>query len=200
MAVPDILEAAHLFVSHAVQPGDTVVDATVGNGHDTEFLADEVGDAGRVYGFDIQAIALERTRDRLRTANNLAQVELIHAGHEKMDTHLPEEDCGRVGAAMFNLGYLPGHGAGPTTTPATTLAALPQAVEVIRPGGIITVVLYTGHAGGEEEAEAVQNWGVEQPQTALQVLSYNFINRQNDPPRLLVIEKKSSGSGAAPAA
>ena len=38
----------------AVQPGDTVVDATMGNGHDTEFLSKTVGATGHVYAFDIQ--------------------------------------------------------------------------------------------------------------------------------------------------
>ena len=37
-----------------VQPGDTVVDATLGNGHDTLMLCELVGETGRVIGFDIQ--------------------------------------------------------------------------------------------------------------------------------------------------
>ena len=49
----------------AVQPGDTVVDATMGNGHDTLFLAEQVGAEGRVYAFDIQESALESTRQLL---------------------------------------------------------------------------------------------------------------------------------------
>ena len=48
-----------------VQPGDTVVDATLGNGHDTLMLCELVGETGRVIGFDIQPDAVERTRERL---------------------------------------------------------------------------------------------------------------------------------------
>lgn len=51
-----------------VQPGDTVVDATLGNGHDTLMLCELVGETGRVIGFDIQPDAVERTRERLADA------------------------------------------------------------------------------------------------------------------------------------
>ena len=44
--------------SHAAangsKEGDYAVDATLGNGHDTCFLAEIVGDNGKVFGFDIQ--------------------------------------------------------------------------------------------------------------------------------------------------
>lgn len=38
--------------------GDTVIDATAGNGHDTVFLAQLVGRQGRVWAFDVQSSAL----------------------------------------------------------------------------------------------------------------------------------------------
>ena len=44
--------------SHSLANGskrsDYAVDATLGNGHDTCFLAEIVGDNGKVFGFDIQ--------------------------------------------------------------------------------------------------------------------------------------------------
>ena len=39
-------------LERAVQPGDTVIDATMGNGHDTLMLCEAVGPEGRVYAFD----------------------------------------------------------------------------------------------------------------------------------------------------
>lgn len=42
----------------ALRPGDTAVDATMGNGHDTLFLAQAVGPTGHVIGFDIQVYIL----------------------------------------------------------------------------------------------------------------------------------------------
>ncbi len=41
----------------AAGEGDIVIDATMGNGHDTQFLAELVGENGHVYAFDIQESA-----------------------------------------------------------------------------------------------------------------------------------------------
>lgn len=60
-------ELAALLMAQYVRPGDTVVDATVGNGWDTVALA-RLAKGGRVYGFDIQREALERAEVRLREA------------------------------------------------------------------------------------------------------------------------------------
>ena len=53
-------------ILRAVRPGDTAVDATMGNGHDTLMLCDAVGAGGRVYAFDVQEQALAETEKRLR--------------------------------------------------------------------------------------------------------------------------------------
>ena len=45
-------------LERVIQPGDTVVDATVGNGHDTQMLAELVGENGHVIGFDVQPSAI----------------------------------------------------------------------------------------------------------------------------------------------
>lgn len=49
------LEMAHDFLREVITDQDTVVDATMGNGHDTLFLAKL---AKEVYAFDIQEQAL----------------------------------------------------------------------------------------------------------------------------------------------
>lgn len=67
-----------------VQPGDTVVDATLGNGHDTLMLCELVGETGRVIGFDIQPDAVERTRERLADAGMLSRCTLYAEGHEHL--------------------------------------------------------------------------------------------------------------------
>ena len=53
-------------VSHYVAEGDTVVDGTMGNGHDTAALARLVGPEGRVLAFDVQEQALRNTTEFLR--------------------------------------------------------------------------------------------------------------------------------------
>jgi ubiquinone/menaquinone biosynthesis C-methylase UbiE len=60
-----------------VQNGDTVIDATCGNGYDTlamlKMVADELG-RGRVYGMDIQGDALKRTSSLLDESVTLKEV------------------------------------------------------------------------------------------------------------------------------
>ena len=66
---------AHTFLAEVVTKEDIVVDATMGNGHDTLFLAQL---AKQVYAFDIQEQALEKTRKRLVEAG-LDNAQLILA-------------------------------------------------------------------------------------------------------------------------
>lgn len=194
MPIQSVLDFAHHLAAQALEPGGLAVDATVGNGHDTLFLAQEVGARGRVVGFDVQEVAIEKTRRRLRSEDPAASVRLIHAGHETMLDHLREPHRGKVGAVMFNLGYLPGNDHTLTTEPGTTRQALDLSTELLRPGGVITVVLYTGHEGGPAEAEAVQSWASALPQQPFQALSYRFVNQVNDPPRLIAVEKDAEAA------
>jgi len=49
--------AANSWVEVALFDGALAVDATVGNGYDTQFLAHRVGSNGTVLGFDVQKAA-----------------------------------------------------------------------------------------------------------------------------------------------
>lgn len=190
MVIPSILEYAHTLAGQAVEEGGVAVDATVGNGHDTVFLARAVGADGVVVGFDVQEEALAETRRRLSTEALGAPVRLVHAGHQTLARQLDDTERGRVGAIMFNLGYLPGGDHSITTRPETTRQALNASAEVLRPGGVITVVAYTGHEGGEAEAEVVESWASALPQEQFRALSYRLPNWSNDPPRLFAVEKR----------
>jgi 16S rRNA C1402 N4-methylase RsmH len=190
MAIPYVLDAAHWLAGRAVDPGGFAIDATVGNGYDTLFLAQAVGAQGRVVGFDVQEEALDETRRRVQADAPEASLRLVHAGHETMADHLSERDCGTVDAVMFNLGYLPGGDRSITTEPETTCRALDTSVNLLRPGGVVTVVAYTGHDGGAEEARAVESWVAARPDDAFRALSYQLLNQANDPPRLYAVEKR----------
>lgn len=147
-----LTQQAQQIVAEVVQPGDTAIDATVGNGFDTSFLAALVGPGGRVYGFDVQPAALDATTRRL-AANNLSNVTLQQTSHDQMKAIV---DHGRIAAVMFNLGYLPRSDHTITTTALTTLPAIEQAIELLRSGGILSVLCYRGHEGGQEEYKAVR--------------------------------------------
>lgn len=153
-----LVQQAHAALTEILAEGDIAIDATVGNGHDTLFLAREVGAIGTVYGFDIQEAALDTAYRRLQEEGMERRVSLYHAGHEAMAVVLPESVRGRVKAVMFNLGYLPGGDKQRTTGITTTLSALEQARVLLAPGGAISVLAYTGHPGGREEAQAVVAW------------------------------------------
>jgi hypothetical protein len=88
---------------------------------------------------------------------------------------------------MFNLGYLPGASKEIMTRSETTLAALKQALTHLKMHGLVTLVLYPGHPGGEEEAEAVRSYAQQLPQ-AFAVTGYARINSLSPAPELIVIE------------
>ncbi|MCB1773822.1 MAG: methyltransferase domain-containing protein [Gammaproteobacteria bacterium] len=160
-----LTQIAHARVAAHLRPGDLVVDATAGNGHDTLFLARQVAPGGRVFAFDVQSGALEHTAARLQTAGLRDHVELVHDGHQNLLQHLPREALGKIRAAMFNLGYLPGGDKQRTTQGAHTVEALRQGIQALDPSGVISILVYRGHAGGLAEAAAVEHWLGELPGT-----------------------------------
>lgn len=182
--LPRAIQLAHILIKSRLSAGDLAIDATVGNGHDTLFLAKLVGEKGRVIGFDIQESAIKNTVNK---TTDLPQVTLHHAGHERLSEFVPDP----IKAAMFNLGYLPGAGKAIITEPQTTLTALNAVSEQLIVNGMVTVVLYTGHEGGPEEASAVKKWAGDLDQTAFSVIEYGFLNQKNSPPTLIAIEKKT---------
>jgi predicted methyltransferase len=154
-----LTELTHTAISKVLQPGELAIDATIGNGHDTTFLARITGPSGKVHGFDIQADALAKTRQLLEEENLEGNVTLHHAGHENMDRHLPPGIRDNVTAIIFNLGYLPGGDKSCITRKETTLKALHLAFNnYLRPRGILSILCYPGHPGGDEESKAVEHW------------------------------------------
>lgn len=153
-----LTDLVHELLAAVIQPGEIVVDATAGNGHDTLFLAQAVGEAGEVYAVDIQEGALEHTRARLETAGVQARVRLRVADHGDLLSVLGYELQGKVRAVTFNLGYLPGGDRAVVTSPATTIPALRTGSTLLAPGGRMTILAYTGHDGGRRETRAVEEW------------------------------------------
>ena len=139
-------------------PGDRAIDATMGNGHDTCHLASCVTPDGRVIAFDIQADALANTAKRLNAAGLAAQVTTHRQGHEQMTRLVPVDWPGTVSVVMFNLGYLPGGDKRYITQADTTLAALDQSLRLLRPGGLLSLMLYRNHEGAAPESAAIEHW------------------------------------------
>lgn len=153
-----LAETAHQVIEQHLAAGDSAIDATIGNGHDTAFLSRIVGLTGTVFGFDIQAQALLTTSQRLQHQDLDRQVNLIQASHADMQRYIPQNKHGRIAAIMFNLGYLPGADKRLTTQTDTTLQALDAGCGLLAAQGVMSVMVYPGHAGGDEEAQAVLQW------------------------------------------
>ncbi len=173
-------------VSQIVKAGDTVVDATMGNGYDTLYLRQLVGPNGTVFAFDVQESALVNTKELLHAHGLLNSVKLIHAGHESMDLHVH----GNVTAIMFNLGFLPKGDHRIVTKPNTTVQAIEKALNLLAPNGIITIALYYRHDGGQAEKDAVFCLVENLDQRKFSVLKLDFMNQKNCPPILIAIEKR----------
>lgn len=151
-----LTKLAHSIVRRAMRTGDTVVDATAGNGYDTAFLAACTGPSGHVHAIDIQPEAIQSTRSRLKK-ESISHVTLHQDDHSKvLKSLITSSEV--VGAIMFNLGYLPGGDKQRTTSAATTTEAIAAGVSLLKAGGVMTVIAYRGHAGGQEEARAVAEW------------------------------------------
>ncbi len=184
-----VTELACNFLRAVLERGDIVVDATAGTGQDTLFLCQCVGETGRVFAFDIQATALQQTKDNLEKSGCANQVTLIQQSHELMVTTLKAAAIGEqaVKAIMFNLGYFPGGDQTITTQLETTMGALEGALSLLAPGGLITLCLYPGHPSGCAEAQAVIRWceALESPFVAHH---FRTLNRQA-PPTLVMIQR-----------
>jgi glycine oxidase len=183
-----LTEVAHLLIGAVLKPGDLAVDATVGNGHDTQFLATRVGALGHVYGFDIQAVAIEATRQRL-TSVGIENVKLLHRSHAEMRDALADLNVKSVNAVTLNLGYLPSGDKEVITQADSTSAAIRGGLSLLAHGGIMTILAYTGHAGGNEEACAVDVLLKELPVTEFDVEELSAAKGRRSAPRLFVIRK-----------
>ena len=184
-----ITELVHERLGALVQTGDRVVDATAGNGFDTLFLARCVGESGEVLAVDVQKVAIEEARDRLERHGLRDRVEFICADHGDLLKHLPAGWTGWVRAVVFNLGYLPGSGGNKemVTEPESTLSALDQSLEVLMPGGVLSVAIYHTHPGGREEMEAVLKWANLLKGTPFRV---ELVEKENPrAPKLLWVER-----------
>jgi predicted methyltransferase len=192
MSAVNAVQLSHLLMRDCVRAGSVAVDATAGNGHDTRLLAELVGPSGQVHAFDVQQEAIAATAVRMRSAEIDSIVRLHHAGHETAAEVLAGEGVTSIGAAMFNLGYLPGGNKAIITQPATTCQAISSLLPLIEVGGLVTLVLYCGHRGGTEEAAAVISLTACLPANEFATYHFRPLNQGGSPPQLVAIQRHAS--------
>ena len=167
-------------------PGARAVDATMGNGKDTLWLCRQVGEAGKVYAFDVQPEALARTRALLESEGVAARAALFCEGHERMAEFVPEP----VDAIVFNLGWLPGAEHAVTTQTPTTLAAVGAALSLLKPEGLMTICVYPGHEEGARELEALLAWAKALDGRKWDAMLRCYLNQPGMPPQLIAVKRK----------
>lgn len=168
-----------------VRPGDLVIDATMGNGHDTAMLAELVGLQGRVIAFDVQAEAVASTRRLLEAQGLIDRCELHCLGHE----HIGDVVAEPVRAAVFNLGWLPGGNKAVTTHWETTRQAVKACLRLLMPGGVATICAYPGHAAGDEERHQLTALLSALRPQAYNVLHQRFLNAGPGAPECFIIQR-----------
>lgn len=178
-------QTALLFISQYLKPGDTAIDATCGNGHDTQALA-EMG-AGKIYAFDVQEMAINNTRELLERENiPLDNIHLILDSHANMCNYIND----KVQVIVFNLGYLPTADKSVTTNTASTISAVSEAMKLIKKDGLICISMYSGHPGGQEEKQALLDFAESLDSRTWHVAYINMKNQRNNPPEVLLITLK----------
>lgn len=163
-----LVELAHDRLKQILCPGDICIDATAGNGHDSLFLAKLIAPNGLVYAIDIQEPAIQKTTEKLAQYGFRDQLKTIHDSHDNLDQIIDPKHRGNVATIMFNLGYLPGGNHQIITQAHSTAKSVEQAYLLLSKNGIITIICYRGHAGGESETQEVlslcesKKWRTEQ--------------------------------------
>ena len=164
------------------------VDATCGNGGDTAFLCGLTAPAGRVLAFDVQPEAIRSTRARLEQADVPAErYSLICGSHADL---LQYVQPGTADAVMFNFGWLPGADHGVFSTAQSSIPALQAALQAVRPGGIVSAILYSGAVIGSDEKQAVLRFLRALPLKSFTVLVCDFANWADTAPLPCLILKK----------
>jgi len=203
-----ITQRGHNLLTSYINEGDSVIDATVGNGHDTLFLREQVGATGLVTGFDVQQIALNNTRRQLLDHGFDSNIKDCING----DTTFTVDKCGvflylnnhscladrsiiqryekRPQVIMFNLGYLPSSEKTVKTVAKDTMAGLQGALDLLKSGGVLSVVTYPGHKEGYEENQRIFNWLCILDACKYEVLNINQTNRSDTAPVQYFIYKK----------
>lgn len=150
----DLLDVEKQFIEGHIKEGGTVVDFTMGNGHDTLWLSGKVGSNGKVYAFDIQEAALISSKKLLEESGCPKNYTLILDSHANVKNYVKESIC----AGMFNLGYLPGSDKSVTTMRESTMKAVQSAIELLDDGGGLLIAVYPGHAEGSLEGQMLDTY------------------------------------------
>lgn len=182
----DLLELQKKFILMHLGEGDTAVDFTMGNGHDTEFLSKTVGESGKVYAFDIQSRAIDNTKKHLKESGCPGNYTLLQVSHDRAREFIDS----KIKAGMFNLGYMPGSGNKKLTTMRkTTMPAVERAISMLDRDAILLIAVYPGHAEGEAEGKELIEYLGTLDRRLYMVAQFRMLNSPSSP-FFMIVETK----------
>ena len=175
-----------------VKQGDYVLDATCGNGHDSLILAQlALTDySGKLIVVDLQKQAIEATKNRLTSSISTECMQRITfqcTCHSKIDA-LAEKDS--LSLIVYNLGYLPNGDQMLTTLVESTKISILKSLELLKPGGLLSIMCYPGHEEGAFELEALHaDFKMLDPKKW--ACTFHAFTNRNKSPCLFLIQKDS---------
>ena len=176
--VGDISQISHYIIDKFLDNKNIAVDATLGNGHDTDFLVERFK---KVYAFDIQKCACDSYLDK-----NIESVKVVNDSHDKINEYVRENvDC-----IMYNLGFLPGGNKEITTMHESSLKSIKDGLELLNNGGIMSIAIYRGHDEGKREENIILEYLKNLSKSKYGVMYHSFLNRSDTSPVLVIVEKK----------
>jgi hypothetical protein len=131
------------------------------------------------------------TLEKFQQSRLSAYLTLIHDSHANMNNKIPVQLHGKINAIMFNLGYLPGADKSVITQVKSTLIALTIASRILADNGIITVLAYPGHQGGDLETHQVENWCSRLDSRQFEINTIHSPGLNHSAPRLFIIRRHS---------
>lgn len=186
-----------------------VIDATCGNGYDSETLArllqldqpllsNEQTVTKKLYCMDIQKGAIEKTKVRLRSfahSSQLSNIHFIEGSHEFFPASILQNS---VSLICYNLGYLPGaprdeNGGFIQTSKDTTKRSLQAAIPLLKENGLLSITSYPANNGGATEQNEVQDILSSLPQEDWRVYLHAPLNRPLSPHLYLAYRIGKSG-------
>ena len=127
----------------------------------------------------MQEIAIANTRERLSRAGLVGRCQLILDGHQNLNQYVEKES---VDGIVFNFGYLPGGDHSISTKKSTSIEAIQKGMEALKPGGIMSMCIYSGQDTGFEEKNSILDYLKTVDQRKYVIIMSEFYNRPNNPP------------------
>ena len=191
MRQSQITSWCHEIIRSQAPEGGFYIDATMGKGKDTLFLCGLAGEKGRVLAFDVQKEALRYTEEILRANGMRSRAELILDGHEHMDSYAANETADVI---CFNFGYLPGGDHSIGTAVDTSVEAAKKGLSILKRGGMMSLLIYSGGDTGFAEKEALLSWLRDLSAKEFTVIVNEYWNRGNCPPVPVFVFKNGQAS------